>query len=296
MIMLLKALTRVPLWLLHGTATVIYFVAFHVLRWRRQQTERDIARAFPERSAAERAVILRQSYRYAADTLMEAVWGFGASAEALRQRVTMENPEVVERCANAGRSVVLLTAHYANWEWLLLAAGVHFDIPINVVYQPQRVSAIDDFFRTARSRFGSKLIPRKEFIFELMTHGEQPRAYALIADQTPKPRDPKQWTTFLHQDTAFFVGAGKIARFLDAPVIYVGMRRVSRGRYSVRLTVLAEPPHEDGADELVVERYARALEEAVRRDPPCFLWLQKRWKYAKPPAPAPDPPGGIATG
>jgi Kdo2-lipid IVA lauroyltransferase/acyltransferase len=283
---LLNALTRVPLPLLQGVATLVYFVAFHVLRWRREQTARDIDLAFPERSAAERAAILRRSYRQAADTLTEAVWGFGASAEALRRRVAIENPEVVQRCADAGQSVVLLTAHYANWEWLLLAAGVHFDIPINVVYQPQRVAAVDDFFRDARSRFGSKLVPRKEFIFELMTHGAEPRAYALIADQTPRPDDPKQWTTFLNRDTAFFLGAGRIARFLDAPVVYVGMRRVARGSYAVRFEVLAEPPYEDGTDELVVERYARALEQAVRRDPSCFLWLQKRWKYAKPPAAA----------
>jgi Kdo2-lipid IVA lauroyltransferase/acyltransferase len=281
-IALLKALTRVPLRLLHGAATLVYLVAFHLLRWRREYTERDIANAFPERSAAERAALLRRSYRCAADTLMEAVWGFGASAEALRERVTIENPEVVQRCADAGRSVVLLTAHYANWEWLLLAAGVHFDIPIDVVYQPQRVAAVDEFFRGARSRFGSTLIPRKEFIYALMTHGAEPRAYALIADQTPKPPDPKLWLKFLHQDTAFFVGAGKIARFLDADVVYVDMERTARGRYAVRFVPLAEPPYGDGADTLIVERYAQALERAVRRDPASFLWLQKKWKYPRP--------------
>jgi Kdo2-lipid IVA lauroyltransferase/acyltransferase len=282
MILLLKALTRVPLRLLHGAATLIFYVAFYLVRWRREYTERDIDNAFPERSAVERAALLRQSYRRAADTLMEAVWGFGASAEALRARVTIDNPEVMQRCADAGRSVVLLTAHYANWEWLLLAAGVHFDIPIDVVYQPQRVGAIDEFFRGARSRFGSTLIPRKEFIYALMTHGSEPRAYALIADQTPKPPDPKLWLTFLHQDTAFFVGAGKIARFLDADVVYVDMERTGRGRYSVRFILLAEPPYGDGADELIVKQYAQALERAVRRDPASFLWLQKKWKYPRP--------------
>jgi KDO2-lipid IV(A) lauroyltransferase len=280
---LLKALTRAPLRAQYVTAAVVYFIAFHVIRWRRAQTERDIELAFPERTAAERAVILRESYRNAADMVMEAVWGFGASADDFRMRVAFANPEVITDCAAAGRSAVLLTAHYANWEWLLLAAGVEFEIPIHVVYQPLRVAAVDTFFRDARSRFGSRLVPRSEFIFELMTHGEKPRAYALIADQTPRRQDPKHWTTFLHRDTAFFVGAGKIARFVDAQVIYVGMERLQRGRYSVRFTVLAMPPHEDGADELIVERYARALEQQVERDPTAFLWLQKRWKYAKPP-------------
>jgi Kdo2-lipid IVA lauroyltransferase/acyltransferase len=290
MILLLKALTRTPLLLLHAYAWMIYVVGFHVLRWRRTYTERDIANAFPDASTAERAVILRQSYRNAADTLTEAFWGYGADPEALKARVAIENPEVIRRCEDAGQSVVLLTAHYANWEWLLLAAGVHFGIPIDVVFQHQRVSSIDAFLREARGRFGSSLIPREDFIYELMARAGKARAYALIADQTPRPEHPKVWTRFLHQDTAFFVGAGKIARFLDAPVVYVGMRRLARGRYSIRFTVLAEPPYGDGEDELIVERYAAMLEREIRASPADWLWLQKKWKYPKPAPAATDGP------
>ncbi len=214
--------------------------------------------------------------------MAEAFWGFGASAAALKERVVVENPEVVKRCEDAGRSVVLLTAHYANWEWLLLVAGVHFGIPLAVVYQSQRASKVDTFLYEARSRFGSSLIPRQDFIFELMARAGQPRAYALIADQTPRKTDPKVWTRFLQQDTAFFVGAGMIAKFLDAEVLYVEMRRVRRGYYSVRFTVLAEPPYEELEDALIVERYAAALERQIRESPADWLWLQKKWKYAKP--------------
>src|SRR5437773_2475946 len=155
--------------------------------------------------------------------------------------------QLLLRCVEAGQSVVLLTAHYGNWEWLLLAAGVHFGIEIDVVYQPQRVIAFDAFLREARCRFGSRLIPRDEFIYDLLSRAEQVRAYALIADQTPKHKsDPRHWTRFLNQDTAFFVGAGKIAKFLDAKVLYVKMRRVGRGYYSVNLSTIAEPPYREG--------------------------------------------------
>jgi KDO2-lipid IV(A) lauroyltransferase len=265
----------------------MYFVAFRVLRWRRDDAERDVANAFPDRSPAERAEIVRRSYRNLADVMVEAFWGFGASAQALRRRVVMENPEVVRECVDAGQSVVLLTAHYGNWEWLLLAAGVHFGIEIDVVYQPQRVAAVDAFLREARSRFGSKLIPRKEFIYDLLSRAGQTRAYALIADQTPKHKgDPRHWTRFLNQDTAFFVGAGKIAKFLDAKVLYVRMRRVGRGRYSVELSQLAAPPYDEVEDVQIVESFARNLERDIRASPADWLWLQKKWKIRRPAAEA----------
>lgn len=276
-----RTLTRVPLSLLYAYGALVYFVAFHLMHWRRDRAEHDIANAFPEKGPDERAAILRRSYRNLTDTLMESFWGFGASADAIKQRVTIENPELVTECVSARRSVILLTAHYGNWEWLSLAAGAHFGITIDVVYQPQRVEAFDAFLRQARARFGSRFIPRSEFIFDLMSRADQARTYALIADQTPKGADPKQWIRFLNQDTAFFTGAGKIAQFLDATVLYVSMRRLRRGHYSVRLSEIGAPPYADGADTLVVERYARCLEQDIRASPADWLWLQKKWKYAK---------------
>ena len=92
----------------------------------------------------------------------------------------------------------------------------------------------------------------------------------------------KFWTRFLNQDTAFFTGADKIARFLDAPVIYVAMRRVRKGHYSVRLHVLVEPPYEGREVLDVVERYARQLEGEIRASPPDWLWVHNKWKYPKP--------------
>jgi KDO2-lipid IV(A) lauroyltransferase len=118
-----------------------------------------------------------------------------------------------------------------------------------------------------------------------MNRAGTPRGYALIADQTPRRGDKKHWTRMLNRDTAFFLGAEKIARFLDAPVLYVDMRRVRRGYYKVRFVPLAEPPHalrEERRDySPVMEGFARNLEHAVRDSPADWLWLQKRWKYPK---------------
>ena len=281
----LKSLTRVPLPLLYAVGWFIYFIVFYIVRWRRDQVANDIALAFPELPAVERATILRRSYRNLCDVVMEALWGFGASGSALKQRVDFENPEIIEHAVAARQSVVLLTPHFCNWEWLLLAGGARFGLPIDAVYQTQRVASVDRFLRDARSRFGGKPIPREDFIYELMSRAGTPRGYALIADQTPPRHDKKHWTRLLNRDTAFFVGAEKVARFLDSPVLYVGMRRVRRGHYSVRMSALAMPPYtldHDGDDAPIMELFARRLETAVKESPADWLWVQKRWKYPKP--------------
>lgn len=280
----LRSLTRVPLALLYGLGWCIHVLLYHLLRWRRDQVERDVALAFPQKTDAERAEIVRGSYRNLTDVVVETAWGFGASADQLRQRVVFENPEIVDRCAAAKQSVVLLTPHFCNWEWLLLAGGATFGLPIDAVYQTVRVRSVDEFLRDARSRFGGRPFPREDFVYELMARADTPRAYGLIADQTP-PRDQrKHWTRMLNRDTAFFVGAESITRFLDATVLYVDMRRVRKGHYAARFTVLAEPPYGRGAkthDSPIMEAFARQLERAVIERPAEWLWVQKRWKYQK---------------
>jgi len=288
MVFLLRSLGRLPLRTLYGLSWFIYFVTFHLLRWRRDLAARNIARSFPEKSPEERAAILEQSYRNMSEVFVELLWGWRASAEDLKARMVIDNPELVSRFVAERRSVILMTAHVCNWEWLLPGGGAHFGIPIDAVYKPIRVPSLDAYMREARSRFGGMPIPIKSFAFELLRRAGQPRAYGLVADQTPLKSMEKHWTRFLHQDTAFFVGAETIAQFLEAPVVYVSMRRLERGRYAVHLHVLAEPPYDTAAggrpegQTWIVEAYARKLEEEIRKSPADWLWVHNKWKYPKP--------------
>ncbi|HET7033933.1 MAG TPA: lysophospholipid acyltransferase family protein, partial [Casimicrobiaceae bacterium] len=246
--LLLWALARTPLGVLYAYGRLIDFFLFHVFRWRRDQVVGDIALAFPDKGADERARILRDSYRNIADVAMEAIWGYGASADSLKHRVAFDEHDIIDRAVAARQSVVLLAPHFCNWEWLLSAGGATFELPIDAVYQTVKVKSVDRYLRDARTRFGGKPIPQEDFVYELMNRAATPRGYALIADQTPPREEKKHWTRFLNRDTAFFVGAEKIARFLDAPVLYVDMRRVRRGHYAVRFVPLAEPPYGVGED------------------------------------------------
>ena len=279
----LKFLTRLPLPVLYALGTFAYIVAFHVLRWHRELASRNLETAFPEKSAVERAALLRQSYVNLGQTLAETFWGFGAAPQEFAQRVAVENPGLITGYVARKHPVILMTAHVCNWEWLLPGAGAQFDIPIDAVYKPLRVASLDEFIRDTRSRFGGKPIPIQSFLFELMRRAGEVRAYAMVADQTPPRNMDKHWTRFLNRDTAFFTGADKIARFLDAPVVYVSMRRLRKGHYTVHLYPLVEPPYDDETELQVVERYARRLEMEIRANPPDWLWVHNKWKYPKPP-------------
>lgn len=286
---LLRALTRVPLPVLYALGWLAYFVSFEILRWRRDLARANLRGAFPEKSGPEIESILRKSYRNLGTLIAEAIHGFGAGKEEIMRRVRAENPELPLRYFNEGHSVVLVTGHFCNWEWLLSGTAAALGVPIDAVYKPQRLAAVDRFLREARGRFGSNPIPVKTFLHEVVRRRRDARVFGLVADQTPMAQEDKHWTVFLHRDTAFYTGAGKIARIVRAPVIFVAMQRVRRGYYTLRFQLLAEPPYAGAGERAVIEAYARALEAEIRTSPADWLWVHRKWKYPKPASEAAAP-------
>ena len=282
MAFLLRALGRWPLPLLYALGRVIAFVTFDVLRWHRTLSAGNIARSFPGRSEKERAAILRRAYGQLGETFAEAIWGWQASGEDLAKRVTIDNRELIDRYVAERKSVVLLAAHMCNWEWLVLAACAELRIAIAPLCKPLRVASVDTYVRDARARFGGHPIALDNLLYELTMRASGPRAFAMLADQTPTREAPKHWRRFLNQDTAFYAGMGLIARYLEAPVIYVAMRRERRGQYTAHLHLIAEPPYDDDPEDTIVDRYATLLEAEIERAPENFLWVHRKWKYPKP--------------
>jgi Kdo2-lipid IVA lauroyltransferase/acyltransferase len=159
---LFKLLSRLPLSSLYAISDALFLIAYYVLRWRRSLALANLARAFPEKGDAERAAILKQSYRNLGDLIAEVIWSYGATPEQLRDRVTVENPELVTDETRAGRSVLLMTAHFCNWEWQVLAGNTALDRPMFPVYKPQRVARwIASCARRGRGSAGRRFRTRR---------------------------------------------------------------------------------------------------------------------------------------
>lgn len=279
--LVLRLLSRLPLCVLYAMTDCLYVFIYHIWRFRRKLSLSNLRNSFPEKSATELDLIAGQAYRNACNMIAEVLKGAVISEHELRRRVRFLNAEVVTRFTQAGQSVILLLSHHCNWEWLLLAGCLEPGVIVVPVYKPSRVAAVDKFLRGVRSRFGGKPLPTRRFLVEALKRRGAARVFALVVDQTPRHDEEKYWTRFLNQDTAFFVGAGRIARITRAPVFFVGMHRMRRGYYEAQLQLLAEPPY-SGAGPDVIELYARTAEAHIAKYPADWLWMYRKWKYNKP--------------
>jgi KDO2-lipid IV(A) lauroyltransferase len=280
-VIFLRLLSRLPLSVLYALTDGLYAFIYHIWRFRRKLSLANLRNSFPDKPPQELEAIARASYRNACSMIAEILRGAVMSADELRARMRITNIQVLEKYTSAGRPVVLLASHHCNWEWLLLASCLELKISVDAVYKPLRVAAIDRFMLATRSRFGGHPIPVTDFLVEALKRRDEARVIALVADQTPPREEEKHWTRFLNQDTAFFVGADKIARITRAPVFFVGITRLRRGYYEATLQLLAEPPYaEEGT--AIIERYVRVAEAHIRAHPADWLWMYRKWKYKKP--------------
>jgi Kdo2-lipid IVA lauroyltransferase/acyltransferase len=278
---LFKTLSRLPLWALYGLSTLLYVLAYYVARHRHKVIREQLAKVFPDLPERERAAIHRRFLKNFCDVLVETVRSMSISREDMIARVRVVNLEALTEPLAAGRSVLAVTSHLCNWEWLLHAMVLQLGFPVDAAYKPLHDAWAERLMLEERSRFGARLVPAKDLLSDFLARRGVVRAVAMNADQAPVSTDKRYWTTFLGQDTAFYVGAEQIARAMRLPVLYLLMRRVGRGRYEVEARMLW-----DGRETLepnaITERYARACEADVYKHPADWLWSYRRWKLKKP--------------
>jgi KDO2-lipid IV(A) lauroyltransferase len=277
----IKLLSRTPLWALYALAGAVYLLAYYVFRHRRNVIVAQLEKVFPDRSEAERRAIHRQFLKNYCQVMVEILKGASISQRALVARTPIADLAPVRKYLDAGQSVLLLTSHMGNWEWLLQAVTLQVGFPVDAAYKPIRYARGERLMLALRTRFGARLVPAKEVLPDLLRRRAIVHLLAMNADQTPGPAERHHWTRFLGQDTAFYLGAEQIARATRLPIFYVAMRRERRGFYAVELRELWDGRERTEPGELT-DRYARVCESDVLARPADWLWTYRRWRYPKP--------------
>jgi Kdo2-lipid IVA lauroyltransferase/acyltransferase len=278
---MIKLLSRVPMRALYALSNFLYWLAFYVVRHRRQVIREQLAKVFPDSTDAERELVHKQFLRNFCDVLVEVLKSVSMSEDDMRAHVQVTNLDAARRYLDAGQSVMLVTSHLCNWEWLLHGVTLHLGYPLDAAYKPLHDQWAERLMLKVRSRFGARLVPAKELLADFLRRRGIVRAVAMNADQAPVSTDKRYWTQFLGQDTAFYVGAEQIARATRLPMLYLVMRRVRRGFYQVELKPLWDG-RELTEPNTVTERYARACEIDVLASPADWLWSYRRWRLKKP--------------
>jgi KDO2-lipid IV(A) lauroyltransferase len=277
-IFFLYLVSLLPFWFLYGVADAIFLILYYVIRYRRGVVKLNLKNSFPERTEAERNKIERRYYRYMADLMVETIKMITVSEKSLRKRMKPTNPELVDHYFKQGRSIIAAAGHYCNWEMAALAFGLLTNEKRIIVYKPQTNDVFNDMFNRVRARFGAILVAMKQTLRTMIAFKNDLTFSVLVSDQTPNMHEINYFTNFLNQPTAVFLGIEKLAKLIDAVVIFYRIDRVRRGYYTYTLVPLIEQPKQT-TDHEITEAHVRYLEKLIQEKPQYWLWSHRRWKY-----------------
>ena len=283
---LIYGISMLPFPAIYMLSDLMEFLLFRVFGYRLKVVRDNLRNSFPEKSAEELKRLELDFRSWFCDLMLETIKTLTISPSALVERISVEGTEVLKEYFENGTSVMLVMGHWGNWE----LGGARFSqLPyhkLNVIYHPLENEQFDKLFIRMRTRLGNGLYPMKETVKCMLRDRGEVTATAFIADQTPS-RDNAYWTTFLNQATPVFWGTEKIAQKLDRPIIYLGIDRPRRGRYTMRFELLEANP-KNTPEGYISELHTRRLEQDIRKQPSIWLWTHRRWKHSPPEGSAPN--------
>lgn len=282
---LLSIPAHLPLGVLYGVSDVAAFALRRIVRYRRSTVRDNLRACFPQMSAEELGKVERQFYANFADSFVETLKLMHVSDAEMVRRMEFEGVDIIDRLQAQGRSIAVYFAHFFNWEWapsvsLHTALKPSESTVFGQVYRPLRSESFDRLMLSVRGRFSSVCYPKASTLRHLVLaarHGSK-TITGFMSDQHPSHGDPGHRTTLLGRPTMMITGTETLARKLDMAAIYWDMEKIGRGHYRITVRLLAEHPAELPEGELT-ERYTRALETTIKRNPAIWLWSHKRWKH-----------------
>lgn len=272
-----------PLRLLYVFSDGLYYVLYYIVRYRREVVSTNLAKAFPEKTEAERREIGKKFYRNLSDFFVEIYKPWHMSERQIRKRCVFKHTDILQHYYDQGRPVIGVLGHYGNWEWmtsyaLLLKGNVSF----YTLYKPLHSRVLDRMMFLIRSRFGAQPVPRNDVLRIIVrdVKAGHPFLAAFVGDQTPNKHNLNFWMDFLNQDTPVLLGTEKIATKFNIPVISLYMRKLRRGYYEVEFVKLCENPKDLEPGELT-RMHTRFLEKQIQEHPEYWLWSHRRWKHER---------------
>lgn len=274
----LHATALLPWSVLYVLSDGLFFLIYHVLRYRRKMVKRNLAAAFPDHTAAARNLIAQRFYRNFCDQIVETIKLLHASPEEIVERFRVDTL-VYDKLHAEGRHVLQATMHQFNWEWGNWVLNHRTSFAIRIIYMMVGSRTMQRIVNDFRLRHGALLIPAND-LKALMNEGDKPSLTVFLADQNPSDRKRALWVPFFGREIPFHRGLEILARKKGHAVVFDEIIRVARGHYSSKSYLICV----DGTtttEGQITRMYVQFLQESISRQPHNWLWTHNRWKHAR---------------
>ncbi|MEN6347243.1 MAG: lysophospholipid acyltransferase family protein [Armatimonadia bacterium] len=253
---------------------------------RQRMMERNLQAVFgPSLTPERNREIRRQSIVNICKTMGEMFKMQWMTPEELREQVTVVGTEHIDAGLARGKGVVIITAHFGNWEFGGAALALH-GYPMNVIARDATSNLAAELTNESRRSKGEKVFGRWD-TRQLLRALRENECVAILPDQHAV--DAAVRVTFLGLPADSASGPALFALRTGATFVMAFAQRQPDDHFLV--TVTPGPEYEDTGDRgSDVRRFTQKLNdligEKILHTPEQWLWLHNRWKAPRDTEPA----------
>lgn len=276
---LLLLVSILPFRLLYLLSDFVYVVVYYMLGYRKKVVRENLKLALPLLSEEKRLKIERESYRHMCDMFLEMIKSLSISMSQIEKRFVYKNMDSYINLEKQGKSIALLCAHYASYEWSMsLNSQITFES--YAIYKKIKNKYFDRLVHTIRSRFKSHLVSSKEIIPLIEEHNKSgiKGLYGFVSDQSPRLRPSSYLGFFMGYKVPVHTGAEMLAKRFDMNVVFLKIKKIKRGYYEAEIELLSDnvatiPNYE------ITEMFLKKVEQQILEAPEYYLWTHRRFKH-----------------
>lgn len=260
-------------------SVILALVFFYLIPIRKKTVIENLSLSFPDFSRQKINKIAFICYRSFAITLIELLAIPWLSKNEMEKMIQCENAHFIKEKHDEGKGVILLSAHFGNWEYIALSVSLQIGIPFYVVIKPQRNPYVTRWLEEVRTKWINKVIQSGISIRQVYKEILNKNIVAMVADQRG-PSDGLK-LDFMGRQALFFTGPAVLAVKTGAPVLYGIPVRQKDYSYRAKIVEISKenlPEDEKGKVTEITIRLKEHLEGFIREFPEQWFWMHKRWK------------------
>jgi Kdo2-lipid IVA lauroyltransferase/acyltransferase len=241
---------------------------------------RNLALAFPDKTEAERAGMLRGVFTSLGRQLAELCQFPKYTPDNVEQVVVYDGLENYERAYARGKGVLFLTAHFGAWELSAFAHSLHGHW-LHVVMRPMDNEYLDRLIQSYRTMHGNKTVGKDDFVRGLLAAMKAGEVVGILMDTNMTPPQGI-FVDFFGIPACTASGLARIALRTDAAVVPgFTIWDEALGKYRLRFDSAVELVRTGDLEADIVantQKFTKVIEDYVRKYPKQWLWVHRRWK------------------
>ena len=266
-----------------GLGSALAQIGFMLSRAERQRVYENLCSSLDINEPKQIKKIANGCFQHLGKSVVEVMRFPKLTRQRINQFVTFSGREYLDAALAAGKGVIILTAHFGNWE--LLGASLTLNgYPLNVIARPLRKEQLEKFIRTYREAVGMRVIyNRGAAVKQALRCLKKNEMLGILPDVDTKV------------DGVFVDFLGRLAYTPYGPVALA-----IKTQASLLPTLIIRQP--DDTHHVVIEkplqlqltgrkdidfmvntqRFTKVIESYIRAHPTQWIWMHPRWKTRPP--------------